>query len=177
MEFRSFNELCRDAEPFIFFDAEYANVNVPCIGYELYCIDRKCDCQTVHIMIYEANKGNKLLHLMYGWRHYNYYRQKKFLKSDIKSFIQGSTDPREADSPEKRIILESFRKWINTDKEEKDRIFAEHYRKFKSALANESEEMEELKEIVSLMSMFENMDKLLEDMSYDDIMAMLHKMK
>lgn len=176
MYVRFLDDIVAGLEPFILFDVPFANHNMPCIGYEWYCTDRKCDCRMAHVMVHDANTGDRLAHILYGWQDYKYYRQKKFLKSDINDFIHGGLSIDEPITAPKEAVLKAFRKWLIIGKTEKDRLFMQRYKKFKDGMLKpRKESMEEVEKTLELLLNNLDMDEILDVLNSEEFDKTLFK--
>lgn len=123
---------CPELSPFILFDAELSNgVKISCVGHEYHCLDPKCDCYLTNIMIHEVNTGERITQVIYGWRYYAYYKKERFLKDDIKGFINGDLSYLEERNDKNIAILAGFKTWLLTEREQKIKKFNERYKQFR----------------------------------------------
>lgn len=118
-------------EPFILFNALVKNKETSCVGYEYYCCDPKCNCKLANIIIHDTS-GNRLSHILYGWRDVKYYVKERFVKSDILGFINGSLDLREPENKQNKSLLSAFQLWLSKNKSKNKQSFESRYKKFKS---------------------------------------------
>lgn len=129
--------LCKDIQAFIKFDVEIKPKHVmSCIGFEYICANTECDCQSVHIAVYQKTRRKRLTFIIYGWRDYSYYIASGNTKSEAKRLVAAKLSDSEPETELNKVILEAFRRWLSKDKAEKDEIFAARYKQFKLALRN-----------------------------------------
>lgn len=169
MYLRLLDDIVEGLEPFILFEVPFANHNMHCVGYEWYCTDRKCDCRMAHVMVHDANTGDRVAHILYGWCDYKYYRQQKFLKSDINEFIHGGLSPDELLTAPKEAVLKGFQEWLCTDRMKKDRLFMQRYKKFKDGMLNPRKEaVEEVEKTLELLLDNLDMDEILDVLNSEE---------
>ena len=117
----------RDVQPFIEFDVEIKpNQMLSCVGYEFICANPKCDCQLVHIGIYEVGSDKVLTYISYGWRDYEYYLSRGQTKEEATGYVEGKIKDSRTETEVNKRILVAFREWLSENKVQNNQIFAEH---------------------------------------------------
>jgi len=130
-------DLNKDIQPFVAFEVEIKPKQIiSCVGYEFICSNPKCDCQLVHVGIYEKGSRKVLTYIIYGWHDYNHYVSKGHAKEEAKAFTQGKLSDSQPEAELNKSILLAFREWVSKNKAQNNQIFAERYKQFKSAVRN-----------------------------------------
>jgi hypothetical protein len=153
MEIRAIYDFCPELKTFITFDAKLGNgKTIPCVGHEWHCCDPECDCYLVNIMIDEANSGERLTQITYGWRNYAYYRKERFYEEDIRGFINGNLSFMEQRSEGNKGILAGFKTWLSSGYKQKVELFNKRYKQFKVICkSNDYDKEKELEEFFNAM--------------------------
>lgn len=170
MEIRSIHTL-DDVRPFINFEANVGG-GTQLEGYEYYCIDPSCNCAMVNIMIHEVSSSRRLTQLIYGWRPYKHYLKQHFFKSDCQSMVRGDLSFPEPMTHLNKMILAGFHNWLKQNKKEKDKLFAERYKKFRKKIIEMGEE--KIDDFARTGALSENeMIEVLKNLTQSDISDMI----
>lgn len=131
------DNISKDAEPFITFDAEGgAGQIISYVGYEFICTNPKCDCQSISIGVSTVGGKYILTYINYGWRNYEYYINYGHSEDYARELTQGRVDKKGAATEQDRLILLGFRRWLIKNKALNDRLIADRYKDVKLAVIN-----------------------------------------
>lgn len=167
MSIRPFYHLHPEQPPFILFNVDLNGRKLSCVGLDWHCCDSTCNCSLSNIMIHDADTGEKLTQLIYGWQPFKYYLKEGFIATDARSFTRGMIDYAHSHDKEATAILQGFQRWLSLDKDKKDRLFENRYEEFK--LSEYSQPMGEMEKIAEMWEMLA-LDAMMGSDIFEDLM-------